>query len=59
MWDEGIAAVEGCVKKEKVTKHEEKKEENVMNLDLQNMIGEAQDLRPSFYKAICHIIRKS
>jgi len=33
-------------------------EENVIMFDLL-MIDEAQDLRPSFYKAICHVIQKS
>lgn len=34
------------------------KKEDVMVLDLL-MLDEAQDLRPSFYKALCHIIRMS
>lgn len=42
---------------EEVEKYEE--EENVIVMFDLLMIDEAQDLRPSFYKAICHVIRKS
>jgi Karyopherin (importin) beta len=57
IWDDEI--VEDCVGGENNDARfmKKKEENNLIMLDIV-MIDEAQDLRPSFYKAICHVIRK-
>lgn len=52
LWDNESEVA--CINKDEFRQNED----NVVMLDLL-MIDEAQDLRPSFYRAICHVIRKS